>query len=170
MSDKFPKRTPSQAEGELGVAIFATAVRQALGWEFRRTPQEVDYGVDGYLDLVSEGGDVTGKSIAVQIKSGRSYFQFSGDDWVYRGERKHINYYTNLGVPLILVLVDTESHQIWWRRFSAYETDGNPSGWTIRIPKSNLLHVQSRSELAQVAGVAEDNLSHMDEIWPCRRR
>ena len=44
-------------------------------WLFKRTHQEHDYGIDGYIDIVTEDGHVTGQMFASQIKCGKSFFQ-----------------------------------------------------------------------------------------------
>ena len=163
----FPKRTDSQATGELGVSIVSLKVRNELGWEFRRTPQESDFGIDGYIDLVTANGHVTGKSIAVQIKTGASYLMpESGEShWRYGGSLKHLNYYSNQACPVLLLLVDPDNYQVWWRKFVAYETEKTISGWTTDIPKVNRLNAESRQPLEFIAGKAEDYLAHMDEVW-----
>lgn len=167
MQQPFPKRTDSQATGEIGVNIVSLKVRIELGWEFRRTPQESDFGIDGYIDVVTEDGHVTGKSLAVQIKTGASYFKPGPDEWHWRydGELKHLNYYYNHPSPVLLFLVDPNSSQVWWRRFVVYETEKSGSGWTTEIPKANLLNRDSKRPLEFIVGSAEDYLDHMKEVW-----
>jgi len=162
----FPTRSDAQATGEIGVNIVSTIVQDALGWVFRRTPQEVDFGVDAYVDLVTSDGYVTGKSLAVQIKTGKSYFVESDSGaWLYRGELKHVNYYANLKVPVILLLVDPDSRQICWRHFEAYEADGTQESWTIRVPKVNRFDEVAKPHLELLAGQATDYLPHLQDHW-----
>jgi hypothetical protein len=165
-TNPFPTRSDAQAMGERGVSLVSMTVLDALRWAFRRTPQEADFGVDAYIDIVTNGGYVTGKSLAVQIKTGRSYLVESGSDaWLYRGNLKHVNYYLSLSVPVILLLVDPESRQIWWRHFQAYETDGTQEGWTIRVPKINRFDENARPQLELLAGPVTDYLPHLQEHW-----
>ena len=42
------------------------------GWVFTETPEQTDFGKDGYLDF-SKGGRLTGQCIALQIKGGLSF-------------------------------------------------------------------------------------------------
>jgi hypothetical protein len=56
-----------------GVAIFQRIVSRDLGWIFREQTV-VDQGVDGQVEVAIEGHG-TGRLIAVQIKSGSSYFK-----------------------------------------------------------------------------------------------
>jgi hypothetical protein len=165
-TDSFPKRSDAQAIGERGVAIVTSAVQETFRWGFRRTPQESDFGVDGYIDMVTPEGYVTGKALAVQIKTGKSYFVQCGPDaWLYRGEIKHVNYYLNLRMPVLLLLVDPDTHQIWWRQFEAYEADGSQESWTIPLPKDNLFAAEAKGRLESLAGSATDYLPHLQEHW-----
>jgi len=167
MMQPLPKQSPSQSIGEIGVNIVSLKVHQSLGWNFRRTPQELDFGIDGYIDIVTDEGYVTGKSIAVQIKTGTSYLRDGSntETWRYVGDLKHINYYINHHTPVLLLLVDPQNHEIWWRQFSAYETEKTRSGWTTEISKSSYLDDSSKQELNFIAGHAKDYLSHLDDFW-----
>jgi hypothetical protein len=73
MTRGFPKVQPSALAGEAGVNLVAGVVNAELGWMFRRTHNEHDFGIDGYFDVVSASEEMTGRSLAVQIKYGRSY-------------------------------------------------------------------------------------------------
>ncbi|MES1172258.1 MAG: DUF4365 and DUF1817 domain-containing protein, partial [Bacteroidota bacterium] len=163
---RFPKRTSSQATGELGVAIVAKIIRKDLGWEFRRTPQEADFGIDGYIDVVTDEGFVTGRSLAVQVKSGPSYLTGgSATAFTYRGETKHINYYLNLAQPVVLVLVDTKTEEVWWALFEPYETDMTSDQWTMPVKKSNRLEPSAKPALDRLAGPSVDYIPHLEEFW-----
>lgn len=162
----FPKRTESHATAEIGVTLVAGIVRERLGWEFRRAPQESDFGIDGYIDVITKEGYVTGKSFAVQIKTGASYLVESpSGHWRYRGEVKHINYYANLGVPVLLILVDPSSRTAWWQLFDVYEIDRTDGGWTIAVPHSRRLDSSCRAELAKLVGPATDYLPYLETFW-----
>ena len=73
MNTAFPKRRKTDVTAEIGVNLVSTIVNDDFGWVFRRTHQEHDFGVDGYIDYVDSNGGVTGQFIAVQIKTGNSY-------------------------------------------------------------------------------------------------
>jgi hypothetical protein len=69
------------------------AIFLGFKWTFR--PQEVgDYGIDAQVEIW-EGEEFTGKLIALQIKSGVSYFRRNKDgNYVFTGELKHLDYWT----------------------------------------------------------------------------
>ncbi len=162
----FPKRTEAQATGELGVSIFSALVQREFGWDFRRTPQESDYGIDGYIDIVTPEGFVTGKSIAVQIKTGSSYFEEVSDNgWTYRGDFKHINYYLNLPTPVLLVLVSPNTQTAWWALFDPNCTTRTSSAWKLRIPKLQTFDASQRDTLQSLVGDATDYIPHLEHFW-----
>jgi hypothetical protein len=59
----------------------STIVNDKVKWIFRRVGLEHDFGADGYIDIVKDDGRVTGQSIAVQIKSGKSFFSTQTPAW-----------------------------------------------------------------------------------------
>ena len=107
----YPQYIQSNRTARLGLNILTDVVERELGWIVRPNHQENDWGIDVYFDVVSDGF-VTGKSIAVQLKSGNSYLrEMDRDFWCFTGERKHLNYYLNHDIPVLVVLVDVD-HEI----------------------------------------------------------
>jgi hypothetical protein len=49
----------------------------------------------------------TGKLIALQIKSGESFFKKRGNNYVFYGEIRHLEYWTKFSLPVFLILNDT---------------------------------------------------------------
>lgn len=50
-----------------------SAIQDELGWPFREQPTE-DYGIDAHAEVV-DGEDVRRRLLALQIKSGMSWFR-----------------------------------------------------------------------------------------------
>lgn len=67
------RRKPSAKVGSEGVTHTQLAVQDELGWLFREQPTE-DYGIDAHVEIV-EHEDVRGRLLALQIKSGESWFR-----------------------------------------------------------------------------------------------
>lgn len=60
-----------------------------------------DFGIDAHVEITSEDYP-TGELIAMQIKSGMSFFsQESANSYVFRTEGKHIEYWSNHTLPVI---------------------------------------------------------------------
>jgi hypothetical protein len=97
----FPKFVRQRQTGEVGINAVSSIVNDKFKWIFRRVNAEHDFGVDGYIDVVTDDGNVTGQSVAVQIKAGASFFRTkTAIGFVFYGETKHLNYYLNLRVPI----------------------------------------------------------------------
>ena len=142
------------------------AVHRELGWIFRRTPQETDHGIDGYIDLVSKEGYVTGRSIAIQVKAGPSYFkQRTTRGWTYNGALRHANYYLNSPVNVILTIVDCDAEQCWWAHFDPTETIETSKGWGIEIPSEQKLDRSAKQLLEELAGDHVDFIPQLKAIW-----
>jgi hypothetical protein len=165
-SSDFPKLIRGRQTGEAGVNAVSTVVNDKLNWIFRRVNLEHDFGIDGYIDIVREDGSVTGQSIAVQIKSGKTYFKEKTPiGFVFRGEEKHLNYYMNLPVPVLMILHDDVTHQSYWGQFDVRRTEPTPGGWKFNISKNNLLSEKSKPELLDIVGPAVEHTDSIKEHW-----
>ena len=143
-----PKRTRQQAQGNIGSAAFELFVNRDLGWVFRPVHQEYDFGIDGYIDVI-DNGEVTGASLAVQIKCGKSYIAKKTPGGIrYDGEIKHLNYYSNLRVPVLLVVFDENGENGHWVVFQLEKSLPAKSDdrWWIEIPETNILQASVEAE------------------------
>ncbi|OUL57922.1 DUF4365 domain-containing protein [Pseudoalteromonas ulvae] len=117
-----PKYSVEAKKGELGVLRVSTIIFESLGWIFKRTPQEFDFGIDGQVDVVDIDGTLTGQVFAVQIKYGKSFLkEESRWGYIYRGELKHINYLLNYPLPVFIMLCVVVK-DIWPRFYSLAST------------------------------------------------
>ena len=87
------------------------ATFEKIGFIFRE--QTIcDYGIDAIIERKDEKYP-SGKLIAVQIKSGDSYFKERKDDKVvFRGENKHYDYWLNHSLPVIIVLYSPSNDKL----------------------------------------------------------
>jgi len=126
---------------ENGLAIVKGIVEQEIGWIFRKVHLENDFGIDGYIDILQDRKYLTGKTIAVQIKTGQSYFkQEDSIGWTFYGENKHLNYYLNIEIPVIVVLVNDEENEAYWSLVDRDIISKTDKGWKISILKSQKLN------------------------------
>jgi hypothetical protein len=118
MPDGFPQFSPSAKQGNRGVAIVNRIVDEDFGWLFKRNHEEHDFGIDGQIEVVTEGGAVTGQMLACQIKCGKSFFRETNRwGYVYRGETKHFNYLANYPLPVIIIICDPDVNEGYWMQF-----------------------------------------------------
>lgn len=162
-----PKRTKQQKLGNVGSASFELFVNRELGWIFRPVHQENDFGIDGYIDIV-EGGEVTGASLAVQIKCGKSYVSKRTSGGIrYEGSIKHLNYYSNLRHPVLLIILDEKGENGWWVLFQLDKTQPCRASdkWWVEIPDRNTLSPSVRNEWQGFAGPTFNFEDTIQEEW-----
>lgn len=144
MKDHSKQHTERQ-----GVALVQLAVHKAQ-WIFREH-KEVDHGIDAHIESIIEG-EVSGRLIALQIKSGSSYFEEeTKDGFVFRGESDHLDYWLNHSLPVLLLLVDPLKSAVYWAHVTPASIESTGKGWKITVPKRNLLDGGALEELEKIA-------------------
>jgi hypothetical protein len=112
------------------------------GWLFREQFLH-DYGIDAQVEIVNDVKP-TGDLIAMQIKSGQSYFLEQTDaEIVYRTDDKHIEYWYRHSLPVIIFLYHPSRDTFYWERVDEDTIINTGKGWKINIPKSQTLTVDS---------------------------
>jgi hypothetical protein len=132
----------------IGVAIVDTIVNRDLGWIFRRQDQAgTDHGIDAQIEVVEDDGRVTGRLLAVQIKSGPSYFRHRrGDAFAANVSEQHLKYWLHHSLAVLFVLVDTEREIAYWHLVQEPVECGS-TGATLYVPTSNQLSPDAKAEL-----------------------
>lgn len=169
MTTGFPRYSPSAKIGELGVQIVNRIVSDTFGWLFKRNHQEHDFGIDGQIELVTDESAVTGQMLGVQIKCGKSFLK-ERNKWgfIYRGELKHFNYLVNYPLPVVICVCDPDTHECYWVRFRAEDTDVTDKGWKITVPFENALR-NAKQELLDLVGPVRDGLAELEGYWQMNR-
>jgi hypothetical protein len=121
-----------------------------MNWIFREQSTD-DWGIDAHLEVVAEG-KVTGRLIAVQIKSGKSWFSEETEEaFIFRGELRHLSYWQNHSLPVIIILYNTDTKQGFWQIVRNDKITVFEKGWKIEVPKSNMYGTSSSVELSRYA-------------------
>lgn len=166
MDNNFPKYNKSTQIGDIGVTMVEYIILNKLGWKFRKNHLEDDFGIDGYIDLITETNYITGKSIAVQIKCGSSFFSDETSiGWHFNGSKKHLNYYLNNQLPIVIILVNPDTQKIYWALFKLEETTKSGENWKIMIPSNQELNVRCKPQLEKIAGVVIDYTPQLEYYW-----
>jgi hypothetical protein len=119
------------------------------GW-IPRTISQTDVGIDMEVEIC-EDGDPTGQLIAVQIKTGESYFQEDNfGKIIYRGKNVHLKYWIKHSLPVILVLHNPKTQLTIWQRITPEEIIKTNQNWKIAIPKHQCLDENSVDELKKL--------------------
>lgn len=162
----FPKIKPSAFMADKGVNAVSTVVNDDFNWIFRRVPGESDYGIDAYFEVVTDDGNVTGQSIAAQIKSGPSFFRTETPSaFVFYGDRKHLNYYANLPQPAIIVIHNPSARKCYWVSFELEKVESTPTGWKLNVPKRNVFDIRAKTQLLKLVGPYEDHTDTLTTQW-----
>ncbi len=136
--------------------IFAVAsMFTELNWAFREQPTS-DFGIDAHVEKLGSDGKGVGKLIALQIKSGKSYFKKRGDGYVFYGEERHREYWTNHSLPVFIILYNPETKQALWQRVEHHLIEDLSNGrWAIPIPADQILDKEHEAYFER--GIAADN-------------
>jgi hypothetical protein len=115
---------------------------------WRRTAEH-DLGIDGQIEFLESGKSIsTGDLVAVQVKSGPSYFQRTdGNDVLYWPTEQHRRYWARLPLAVILVLHNPEENLTIHAAVKAQLAQGGP----LRIPITGKLTRESRADLLKIA-------------------
>ena len=131
------KWNSSDAQGDQGVATVNRIIAK-LGHIFRKQESN-DRGVDAHVELVEPVmREATGQIVALQIKSGPSFFHEATESGVvFRGTPEHLEYWFNHCLPVFLVLVETEKQKAYWREITEQAVERLGKGWKVEIPLAN---------------------------------
>lgn len=134
-----------------GVESVRSAIVNELGW-YPREPVRPDYGIDLYAECADEQGRPTGRLFAMQIKSGASYFAEEREGgFVFRGEPRHLRYWTGHSLPVVLVLFDPRENHAYWVAVREDLVEETGAGWKIVVPRNQLLDTNARVALERLA-------------------
>ncbi len=165
MTDGFPTIQQATRTAEVGINAVSTIVNDKFAWIFRRNHNEHDFGIDGYIDVVTDKGAVTGQCFAIQVKTGKSFLRGSGaEEYVFYGEQKHLNYYLNLPMPVLVIIHDDTNNKSYWQHFTHSRIEGTPTGWKMQIPRKNILN-RGKSQLLEIVGPPQDHLDTLKSHW-----
>jgi hypothetical protein len=108
-----------------------------------------DYGIDMQLEI-KDDNKATGVLIALQIKGGNSHCRKDKDDnFIYRGELRHLEYWNNHSLPVMLIWHNTDNKKLYWQKVSIKSPNINilEKGWNLKIPKNNILSADIKDEI-----------------------
>lgn len=112
---------------------------ERVGYIFREQPVS-DYGIDAQIEVV-EGDIVTGELIALQIKTGLSWFKESTPDgYVFRGDNDHLKYWIEHSLPVLIILHNPETHISYWQAIKTENVIPTDKAWKIIVPKTQRIN------------------------------
>lgn len=147
---KLPKLGTYSVE-RLGIAaVQGYAAKTGQIWRETGTG---DVGVDGTIEFVNADGNATGRLVAVQVKSGTSFFDHKTDrGWKLYPSEAHRNYWESFPLPVILVLHNPEEEHSYWTDARQILRDPLKSESYIEVPARNVMERTSPFDLLENAG------------------
>lgn len=137
----------SATTGRIGIHLTAAAFELA-GFAFRE--QTVDFGIDAIVELIAEGSP-TGRIIAVQVKSGESYFkEADSNSYVFRTDRKHLDYWLGHTLPVVICLCDTDSQIVYWQSIIPEHVISTGKGVKVLVPRAQTVSLASTQQLTDL--------------------
>jgi len=103
------------------------------GWVFTETPEQTDFGKDGYLDFSKEGR-LTGQCIALQIKGGVSFHRHGS--YVIPADRRRRKFWSESSVPVFGIVWDPADGGLYWTDLTGTLRHEGIAA-TLQIPATN---------------------------------
>jgi len=129
-----------------------------MGWLFREQPL-LDFGIDAQVEIV-EGDKPNGQLIALQIKSGPSFFtRKQGSGYRFSGKKEHLQYWLRHCLPVFLVLHNPDGGMLLWQRVERHLVRETTNGWSIDVPQENVLDERAADFIAN--GISTDENSQI---------
>ncbi len=139
----------------IGVNAVESAFLE-MGW-IPRTVFQTDVGIDMLVEIVNE--KPSGKFIAVQIKSGNSYFKETVNKTVvFRANKTHIDYWLDTALPVIIVLYNPDIGALIWESINRRSIVGTGENFKIFVPLDQILSVESKDMLERLISQPLANL------------
>lgn len=147
----YPEYSNDAALGNKGRRIVETIVSDQLGWLFREVAKG-DLGIDAFVELLREDDRRSeGRLFAMQIKCGHSYLKERTDDgYVFRGESKHLRYWTEYSLPVVLVICNPDTSVCNWVEITPSTVAELTAGWKVTVPFEQTLDGSSKDRLKLV--------------------
>lgn len=143
----LPKFPITSSTERLGVHHVASVFSE-IGLIFRETSNS-DTGIDGYIEEVNNNNEATGRLLAVQIKSGKSYLNDQGDYFVFYADESHIRYWKLYPIPIILCIYNPDTKNIYFHLIKRHSIELTNK---ICIPKKQILSSKYREDIFKCIG------------------
>jgi len=148
-SDNYMCNIQRSITDQQGMALVKLEFSR-IRWIFREQYID-DNGIDAHIEMILADRP-NGRLIALQIKSGASYFSDKNDNgYVYRGDQKHLDYWLEHSLPVLIILADVNNNIVYYERITSTNTTSTGKGWKVTIPFSNILNESSIENLRDIA-------------------
>lgn len=145
-----------------GVYSVGRIFQKELKWIFRDQPK-ADHGIDAHVEICNDGAP-TGQLVAVQIKSGKSFFKnLCEDGYVFRFGDWHHKYWLNHCLPVIVVLYNPVNELVFWQEINHETVQSTGLGYKVIVPFENLLRHDSGIYISQASIAVTGGYGRIDQ-------
>jgi hypothetical protein len=140
---KYPERIEDHISESASFKALAAALPSR--WIIRELTER-DYGIDLYVEIVSDAGEVSGDLVALQVKSKTSLtYDASGQHIFNKIKKTTINYWLGLPVPVFFIAYCRASGGLYWSSVESNEREGQFIGDT----KTCSLRIEKKSDFSK---------------------
>lgn len=146
-----------------GVYSVGRVFQKELKWIFRDQPK-ADHGIDAHVE-VCNNGTPSGQLVAVQIKSGESFFkEYCEEGFIFRFGDWHHKYWLGHCLPVIIVLYNPVDDLIFWQKVNDETIKSTGKNWKVTIPYENLLKHSSGIDISQASVFTNGGYEKIDQF------
>lgn len=136
----MPKYKDTSVIAKLGINYIRNIIEES-GSIFHKIEQENDLGIDGLIEFI-ENGEPTSQNIAVQIKSGNSYYNESTQECIIP-VGSHYDYWNNYPLPIYGIVYVHDLKKGFWVNIKDYfESKGKVSVIKFSINRTNIFDLK----------------------------
>lgn len=115
---KFPKRPKQHVSESNSFRLFSSKMPEH--WIIREVTER-DYGVDCYLEIVENNGDLTGHLVLCQLKSRESIAWSKANEYTLSQiDISTTNYWYNFQIPVFIFLTDIKEQELYFMSVNHY--------------------------------------------------
>lgn len=131
----------------IGVSHVDNIFTSHFGWIFRDQPIS-DMGIDSHVEIV-EMGEATGNLLALQIKTGESFFKKQDGDFVFYINDDHYKYWLSHSLPVFLIMHNPADRMTLWQVVNERTTERLHKSWKLVVPSTNVLDSKAMDAFRQ---------------------
>jgi len=153
------KVSAKDQQGDVGLYAVAAKFTDELKWIFRPQPKR-DLGIDAIVEVV-ENGVSNGELLALQIKSGDSWFgRETAAGIVFAFDEDHYSYWKQHPIPVLVVLHKPSEDIAYWQVINESTVTNTGKGWKVEVPKANVVSIQDKAKMHRFCDFAMPESSH----------
>src|SRR5690348_16182439 len=99
LPSQMPKLRQSDQTGGIGEKTVDLVFSREFGWSYHQFGNK-RAGIDGEVEIVGDGDELSGRLLAVQVRTGASYFaRTTADGIIYEGNKDELEYWLRYSLP-----------------------------------------------------------------------